>query len=281
MSIWKRVVALFRREPSVLFPFLIIAGIELLALVFLYFSPHFPIKIIMGPPIRRIWGAIYMHYPFFYELLPRLFYYTKIILSIFAGSITSGMAVYAISLAVKSKPVDLKEVFRHVMKRYLSLILLTTILFVAVHFLMKQPSDLLIKYFRAGHPKLLFLGPKFWMVYVVPVMNFVFAVFFQGLFVFSIPFVVIKGKKFLPALGRGMLLFFRLFVRTIVVVAVPMILYIPVTMLRGNISFLADKFMPEVVGIVLLIGILVGTLVVDLLLTTATTLIFLEATDEA
>lgn len=281
LAIWKKVVGVFQRQPSVYGPFLLMAAIEFLALVFLYNSPHFPVKIVMGPPIRRIWGPVYMHYPFFYELLPRLFYYAKIVLSIFIGSVTSGTAVLAIAQAVQSKQVVLKDIFRQVLKRYLSLILLTTILFVSVHFLMKQPAELLIGYFRAGHSKLLFLGPKFWITQAVPVLNFIFAVFFQGLFVFSIPYVVIRGKKFLPALGRGIVLFFKRFVPTMVVVTVPMILYIPVTMLRGNISFLAEKFTPEIVGLVLLAGIVVGTLIVDVLLTTATTLIFLEAKDEA
>ena len=59
-----------------------------------------------------------------------------------------------------------------------------------------------------------------------------------------------------------------------------MILYIPVTMLRDNIGFLADKFAPEVVVPVLFIGILVGTVIVDALITVAATLIFVEATHE-
>jgi len=68
--------------------------------------------------------------------------------------------------------------------------------------------------------------------------------------------------------------------KTFLIVLVPMILYVPITMLRSNTPFLADKFFPEIVVGILFCGILVGTVVVDCLITVATTLLFLEVTDE-
>jgi zinc transporter ZupT len=107
------------------------------------------------------------------------------------------------------------------------------------------------------------------------------AVGLQGLFVYSFPYVVIKGKKFLPALFLGMRFFFRTFLKTFLVILVPMILYIPMSMLRGSIGILADMSSPEVVVLILFIGILVGTVIVDALVTIVTTAIFIEGTDEA
>ncbi|MDD5020261.1 MAG: hypothetical protein PHS61_07600 [Candidatus Omnitrophica bacterium] len=281
LAIWKSVISVTTRKPAIFLPFCFIAALEVVVLFLLCQSPHAPLNIIMGPPIRRIWGQVYMHYPFFYELLPRLFYYAKIFLGIFFGSVTTGMAICAVSLARKGEPVDLKDIFRQVLRRYLTLIVLTSILYVAVHILMKQPSQLLFKYFRGGHAKLLFLGPKFWVTFFIPVLNFLLAVVLQGLFVYTIPYVVLKGKKFIPALLLGMRLFLKLIPKTVFVVAIPMILYIPVTMLRNNIGLLADKSSPEIVGLILFIGILIGTLIVDALITVATTLIFIEETHEA
>jgi hypothetical protein len=278
-SIWKTVIDLILSEPKVLFPFLILAGCEAIALYLLSCSPHFPVNFVMGPPVRRIWGEMYLHYPFIYELLPRLFYYGKIVLGVLVGSVTSGMAVVIVARIKKKEPVVFKKIFKEVFKHYISLFLLILLLFVAVHFVMKQPPVLLYKFFR-GHQKLLFVGPKLWFTVALPGINFILAVFLQALFVYTIPYIVLKGRKFLGALLGGIVLFFRRAIKTLVVVAIPMLLYIPVTMLRGNVSIIADKMGPEAVIGVLLVGILVGTVIADALVTIVTTILFIEATDE-
>jgi len=92
--------------------------------------------------------------------------------------------------------------------------ILAIILFACVHFIMKEPAILLAKYFRAGHPKLLFVGPKFWFNIFEPCIGFLMAIVLQGLFVYAFPYIVIKGKKFLPALILGMRLFCKTAVKT-------------------------------------------------------------------
>ena len=114
----------------------------------------------------------------------------------------------------------------------------------------------------------------------LPVFNFLLAVVLQVLFVYTTPYIVLKGRKFLGALIGGIALSCRLARRTFIVVLIPMLLYVPVTMVRGNIGLIADKMGPESVVGVLLVGILVGTIIVDALVTIATTLIFIEATHE-
>lgn len=280
LSIWGKVIDLILSKPKVLLPFCFLAIIETLTLYVLASSPHFPVNLILAPPIRRIWGEVYLHYPYIYELLPRMFYWAKIVVAIFVGSITSGMAVYMVFLLQKKEALDLKSVFFSVLKRYVSLFLLAIILFTCVHFLLKQTPLLLIKYFQAKHLKLLFLGPKFWFNIFMPVFNFFLTVILQCLFVYSIPFIVIKGKKFISAIISGIRLFGRLALKTFFIVLVPMCLYIPVVILTGGMAFLADKFFPEVIIFILFLGVVVGTIIVDSLVTLATTLVFIEEADE-
>jgi len=280
-AIWKPAIGLLVKEPRVLVPFCLLAIVETFALWFLSCSPHFPINFIMAPPIMSIWGPTYLHYPYLYELLPRMFYYAKIVIGVMVGALTSGMAVLVVYYFKKNRRVDLKEIFFKVLKRYVSLFLLAIILFSCVHFVMKEPSVLLLKYFFAKHAKLLFLGPKFWFAIFLPALQFMMAVILQSLFVYSIPYIVIKEKKFLAALISGIVLFFKKFLVTFMAVLVPMFLYIPVTMIRGNMGLIADIFSPESIVVVLFIGIIVGTIIVDALVTLATTLIFIGATDEA
>lgn len=279
LAIWRVVFELILSEPKVLIPFVALGVVETFALWVLSCSPHFPFHYVLAPPIKSIWGGMYLHYPLIYDLIPRMFYYAKIVIGIFVGSVTSATAVLLIARLRAREGADIKKIFLAVLKRYVTLLLLSVILFASVHFLMKQPQALLLKYFRF-HPKLLFIGPKFWLGMFLPILTFVFAVILQGVFVYSIPYVIIKGKKFLAALISGFVLFAKNWLRTLLVVLAPMLLYIPVTVLRGNVGFLSDKFAPEVIVTVLFVGIVVGTVIVDSLVTVATTLIFLEATHE-
>jgi hypothetical protein len=279
IAIWKSVIDLIISGPVVLVPFCLLAVVETITLYILACSPHFPVNIILAPPIRNIWGQIYLHYPFIYELLPRMFYYAKLVLGVLIGSITSGMAVLIVFHLKNKEAVDLKKVFSSVLKRYVSLFILTLLLYASAHYLMHQPSVLLLKYFRV-HRKLLFLGPMFWFNMVLPVGGYLMTIVFQALFVYAVPYIVLKGKKFLAALVSGIGLFFKLALKTLLVIIVPMLLFIPITMMKDHMAFLADRFGPEAIGVILFIGVLVGTIVVDALVTVATTLFFIEATHE-
>ncbi|MGE5279212.1 MAG: hypothetical protein ACM3L6_00520 [Deltaproteobacteria bacterium] len=278
VAIWRAAINLVISEPRVLIPFAVLAGIEVAQLFFLANSPHFPVNVVMAQPIRRIWGEAFLHYPYIYELLPRMFYYAKMAAGILAGGVTTGMACLAVLSVAKQKRVDLKDVFGKAMGRYVSLFLLMLLLYGGVHFVMKQPQVVLALAFH-GKSRLLFLGPKPWFNVILPVCLFLLAVILQSFFVYAVPYVVIGGRKFLPALGQGVVLFFRNFWRTLILVGVPMVLYIPVTIMRSGMHVLADKFGPESIIPVLLTGVLVAALVVDVIVTVATTLYFIEATD--
>jgi len=278
VAMWRAAVNLVVSHPRILVPFAVLALVEIAQLFVLANSPHFPVNKVMAPPIQRIWGAVFLHYPYIYELLPRLFYYAKMAAGIFVGGLTTAMAVVMVLQAEKGKRLSLKTAFRQSMGRYVSLFLLMLLLYVAVHFAMKQPQLLLLMALR-GKAKFLFLGPRPWFEIVLPGILFLLAVILQGLFVYSIPLIMIKGRKFLPALWGGIVFFFKNALRTVLLVGVPMIVYIPVTIVRSNISVLAAKFGPESIVWVLFLSVLVSVLVVDALVTVATALYFIEATD--
>ena len=278
VAVWRAAINLIVSQPRILIPFAVLALVEIVQLFILANSPHFPVNKIMAPPIERIWGGVFLHYPYIYELLPRLFYYAKMGAGIFIGGVTTAVACVMVLQMQTKKRLSLKTAFRRSMGRYVSLFLLMLLLYVAVHFAMKQPQVLMMLAFR-GKAKFLFMGPRPWFEVILPSVLFLMAVVLQGLFVYSIPYIIIKGKKFLPALWGGVVLFFKNALRTIVLVGVPMVLYIPVTIVRSNINVLADKFGPESIVSVLLISVLVSVLAVDALVTVATALYFIEATD--
>lgn len=209
-----------------------------------------------------------------------MFYWAKIVIGILVGPITTAMAILYIYSLVSKKTPNLKNTFLSSLKSYISIFLLALLVYLSAHFIVKYPPILIIKYFRAGHTKLLFLGPGVWLKVIVPLVRFVITLLLQCLFVYSFPFVVLKGKKFIPAFLSGIKLFIKLFVSTLALAGLPMVLYIPNILLRSNLGFLSDKFSPEVTVGVLFFGIIMGTMIVDLIITISTTILFLEVADE-
>ena len=67
----------FKTNPAVYLPFLIFALIELTALIVLFLAPRSPANVLLGPPIRRLYGEQFLHYPYDLTLLPKLYYYAQ------------------------------------------------------------------------------------------------------------------------------------------------------------------------------------------------------------
>ena len=87
LSVLRLAFNLFKPEhQQIFYPFIIILFINSLILEILYFSPRYPLSIFFSPIISRIWGEQYLHYPMNLMLLPKLFYYVQMVVSLFLSS---------------------------------------------------------------------------------------------------------------------------------------------------------------------------------------------------
>ena len=251
------------KNPKIYLPFAVFAGLEALSLVMIYFIPRQPLVGFFGPPITTFWGNRFLQYPFYFLLMPKLASLARMWLSVIAGSYLSGAAV---SLLYK-KPA------RAALKKYISLFLIVLIITLLFYFSNKFYAWLLVKYFSAGHMKLLFAGPRWWFGPIMTVANFSMALVIQALFVYTIPALMLDAK-FFSAIAQSVVLCAKNAVTTLLLVGLPMLIYVPIIILNSNGAFLIDKLFPEVILIVALIGTAASSLVIDFLVTISTAVFY-------
>lgn len=274
-KVYKNTTDYLKNNPVVFLPFIIFALFESLFLTLIFLAPRLPFKAVLGPPIRAFWGEKFLHYPANFLLLPKLNSFAKMGLAIVIGALLSGMAVAIISDIYHKRRVKLSASFFTALKRYASLFVIVFIVTVLFYYLTRLTTFGLAKYFMAGHTRLLFLGPGTWMGPVLLFINFLVAVLIQSPFIYSIPILIIEEEKLGKAIAGSFAMFKEFFALTLMLVGLPMFIYLPLFILQINTAFLIKGVFPESVLLVLFLGIIMSSLIIDPVITVSTTLFYL------
>lgn len=270
-----------RSKPVVFLPFLVFATLEFITLIVIYLAPRMPLKLLLAPPIRTIWGEGYLHYPLNFLLIPKLASFARMGLTILVGSLLTGAAVSIIYDIYKHKKANFIGSLKSALKKYISLFTIVLIFTVLFYISEKITFKLLVKYFISGHAKLLFLGPQLWLGPILICINITLAVILQSAFIYAIPILMIENEKLMKSILKSFSLFKKLFFKTVVLVGLPMLIYIPLLLLQSNPAILIDKFFPEAVLWLMVVGLLVNSLILDLVITVSTTHLYLLNKEKA
>jgi preprotein translocase subunit Sec61beta len=268
-----------RSQPKLLIPFGIFALVELVFLVLIYVAPRQPLNVVLAPPIRAFWGERFLHYPANFLLLPKLSALIRNFLSCTIGSFLTGLAVLMAADAYNKKAINMFSSVKASFKKYLPLFTIVLIINLLFFSLLKLVEAGLIKYFTSGHATLLSLKPQIWLGPVSIVINLLIVLLVQGLFVYSIPLLMIGNEKLFKAIGKSTVLFFKLFAPTTVLIGLPLLTIVPIIALQFNTPVLIDKVFPEAVLFVCIAGVIINSLVLDLLITISTTILYLQNKD--
>lgn len=279
-KVYSKSFSFLKACPNFFSPFILLVSFEFLALIILFLAPRSPLSIVLGPPIRTFWHEKFLHYPLNFFLLPKLVSHARMVLAILLGSLTSGMAVAIAAAIYNNKITKTTSALKVSIKKYLSLFTVLLIVNIGYFILTKLLTIGLIKYFSAGHAKLLFIGPKLWLGLIFTALLFILAGIIQALFIYSIPAIIIDNKRVFKAIGMSLGLFFKFFIPTLILVFIPLLLYIPVIVLSSKGIFLMDKFFPEIILLIEALGIIVTTLIIDPIVTMSTTVLYLIKKEE-
>ncbi|MFC1709813.1 hypothetical protein ACFL2J_07160 [Candidatus Omnitrophota bacterium] len=270
----------FKKSSSIFIPFIIFALFEFATLAVIYFIPRNPLRPILGPPISTFWGEKFLHFPTNFTLYPKLLWISKMGLTIFLGSLLTGMAVCLVINIYNKKKISLGAAFRVALKKYISLFIVVLIFTILFYALNKVLFINLVKYFKAGHNSLLFMEPDLWLGPILIVLNFMLAILVQSAFVYTIPILINETANPAKAILRSIILFFKSFFPTIFLVGIPMLIYIPKVILDLNSASLMYRFFPEVVIGFSVLGIVLSTLIMDPIITVCATVLYLKKREE-
>lgn len=265
-----------KATPALYIPFIIFAFFEFIALIFIYFAPRMPLRLIFGPPIRTFWGERFLHYPANFLLFPKLISLSRFALTVVLGSLLTGMAVAIILDIYNKKTIKLKDSFLLAFKKYISLFSIVFIFSVIFYILVKIVTIGLAKYFIAGHSRLLFLKASLWLGPLSSCINFILALLIQSAFIYAIPVLIIEKEKLIKSIIKSFGLFKKLFIPTLILVGLPMFIYIPILVLNYNTLFLIYRVFPEFILLVGFLGIIMSSLIIDPLVTISTASLYLN-----
>ena len=269
-------VKAFKNHHILLAPFTFFACFEAIALVILFLAPRAPLIRVFGPIIRTFWDERFLHYPLNFLLLPKLVSLARMFLAVAVGSLMTGLAVQLVTDIHHKKEPRMAVAVKPALNKYFSLFVIILLLTLLYYFPIKLVTAGLSKYFYFGHKKLLFFGPTFWMGPALICINFLLAILIQAAFIYAIPVVIIDKVSLIKSIGKSFVLFKRTLVRTLLMVGLPMLLYLPLLFLISNSVSLVDTTFPEIMLLVLLGSIAVNSLIIDPLITVASTLFYLE-----
>ncbi|MBN2483170.1 MAG: hypothetical protein JXD21_03055 [Candidatus Omnitrophica bacterium] len=259
---WRDTWRIIRKQPVVFLPFIISGAVSLLVLYILFLAPQRPIAYLLAPPIRAIAGEKFLHYPFNFVLLPNLFRLGDLAVSAFLGMLMSAVSVGMVADVYSRRTPSFLISLIVGFKRYFALVLLWIISFGIIAVVMKFLPHLFNLQARLG--KSAFVAVSLCVSIVV-----------QSLFVYMLPILIIDRKKLWGAFLENIRMLLSRLVPTVILVALPSLLYVPMLILKSYASLFARTGFPESVLIILAVGV-IAALVIDYWITISITVYFLK-----
>lgn len=250
---------LCKRNPIIMLPFVIAGLSDALLLIFVYLAPRPPLSALLAPPIKAFWGERFLHYPLNLLLIPRLFEYGRVITTALTGVLMTGTAIGMLKEATQGlRPKILYHLIKS-LKIYPRLLAIWLIMFGLISTAFRGLPALF--HFKQGAMAML--------------AAFLINITLEAIFIYALPAAITEDKKVWPAIKRSVSFCKSAFLPTIILVALPTLIYIPMIMLRGRLPALMSKVFPETVLIFLCIGIVISV-IIDFVITGSAAVLFLN-----
>ncbi len=207
-----------------------------------------PFSSFLVPLMRMLYGDSVLHYPNNFLVLPVLFFWYNLLLSGILGIVLVGVTTKLFSKSFQSEAVDFRRSFGLVKSRYFYLFgawLVETAVLVLV--LIYLPKLLDQVDFIAARSNL-----------IKQLLASLVAIVATSLFTYTTVLIMLDQDGPFQAIRRSFGLFLRFPVVTILLIALPNMVRMPMDLLSGRPAFLISKFSPEVVAGTVVLSIFVS-----------------------
>lgn len=273
-TVWSVTFRMIAKYPGVLVPFLLKAVFEGVVLTVLFYYPRPPFTIIFSQPIKNIFGAAYLHYPYNFNILPTLFYYGQIIVMIVFGVIMYGMAMAMVSQAhSEGEGVRAFGSFNRAARRYFALLGIWATVFLVSLLVLKAPAWLIMNTMQRTPSSEMLLR-----VFSYAGIAVVFII--EALFVYAYPAVIIERRSIFGAIARSFRIIRHVLFPTIMLVCIPRLLEVLFMLVKQKQQGLVNLTFPEMTLVILAAGIVVSFIADALVLLSTANLFILKQETE-
>ena len=103
VEIYQQVFSVLKKNPTVWLLFIAVGVFDLSALMALFLAPCEPVSYMLAPIIRAFWGDRFLHYPYNFLLLPKLFNHVHFLIATLIGVFVSGLVIKKIEAHTMDK----------------------------------------------------------------------------------------------------------------------------------------------------------------------------------
>lgn len=267
VSVFQTLVRLVREKTFLIIPFIVLAVCNFCALILIYLGPRYPLSKFFAPPVRKIWGDQFLHYPQNFSLLPKLYNYAHTFISFTIGLCVTAILIILIAHVLenkKKKKLKISTVFVRFATKYVPML----IFFAVFYGFNKMLFSLM------GKMLLALLADSDVLVYCHLVGNFLLSLILQMLFAFVFPAILLSGGGLFSAIKENFSLVFKNMKEVFIIVLIPSLLYLLVIINMLLMPQLMARFEPEIMLGSLSFNIIM-TVMIDFLITGATTILYL------
>ncbi|HTL48453.1 MAG TPA: hypothetical protein VL688_10395 [Verrucomicrobiae bacterium] len=238
--------------------FLFLAVAEALALTTLFLAHSAPFSKIFAPIIRRFWGDRFLHYPDNFLLLPKLYGYANAAILTVVGLLVSGITIKLIEAAVLHTGVSTLTAAQSSFQKYFGLLAV----WIPAFLIMRYGTSFLMPHIPHSLPA----------EFMVILLMFVVI---QAITAFLFTAVMTSKNGFFKALVEGFGTLKEQGGVLIGAIFIPCVIGVALSFLKSTApSFV--RFYPESVLLILYSGIFI-TMVIDLYVTSVSTILYLKA----
>lgn len=269
---WNLFLDICAKRSKIMMPFTIMAVLELIAIaaIFVFIQP--PFTKFSGPIVLRFFGEQFLHYPFNLILTSQMFNYFQNFSALIIGTFVVGMTISAVADFNQTKDFSFKPAAKKALFKYINLVIITILVFFLMQVLQTVEKKILLKIIMRGS-NFLGIGVDAWKT----IFLFVFlvsAAFVQSLFVFAQAAVMIDNKNFVTAIFKNFAYVLTNLFSAWFLVIIPLLTYIPISLLKANQFELMKRSVPEISFLILVMGVFL-TLFINLAITITTTKAYL------
>lgn len=270
-SVWSVTFKTLAKYPSLLIPFFMNAVFQGLVLTVLFYYPRSPFSIIFGQPVKAFYGIRFLHYPYNFLLLPKLFYYGQVLATLTLGVVMFGMAMGMVSqIHTEGTKPRIGGNINRSLRRYLPLVGVWLVTFIISLIILRGPAKLIMK----------FMQPTTFAKILLQVVSYggILAVFLvEALFIYAYPAIVVERLSFFRGIARSFSISKGVFLTTVILVIVPRLLDVIGIIVKDKMTSATNINFPDFPEItVVMLGILIGiTLITDSLVFLSTANLFM------
>jgi hypothetical protein len=244
--IWGEALRALRRGVGLL-PFGIYALVQTAVVLAVASFAYPPFSLLVAPLLRWRFGAVALHYPNNYFVLRPALGQADTFLAVVLGSVLTASAVFLFARFFDGRRARFAAGWRAGASRYFPIVATSAILMVATQCASRVPFWFWSR-LAEDAPK------RFWLLRFASILV---VVGLQALFVFVVPYLVVRGRSFLSAIGRGVVLSLKNPLTAYFAVAVPAALEVFPFWLSKKSAIIAYKLTPELLLAVVMVWIVI------------------------